>query len=152
MARAKDGEAHGADSALTACVGKESSRYVPKGSEQALHRLQKAAAPVKSPANAGLFLGALRAPFPGLLLASSWEGRQVRSWLMEEMKLLQEMLGRHRRAHWQKRVTDGEKPQAGMNFIRSSCSSPRPASHPRGAAHSTDFCYCSNLPRSSLPS
>lgn len=57
MARAKDGESHGADSALTTCVGKESSRDVPKGSEQAMHRLQKAAAPVKSPANAGCFWG-----------------------------------------------------------------------------------------------
>lgn len=34
---------------------------------------------------------------------------------MEGMKLLQETLGRHRRARWQKRVTDGEKTKAGMN-------------------------------------
>lgn len=79
MARAKDGEARSADSALSTCVGKEPSRYVPKGSEQAMQQLQKAAAPMKSPANAGVLLGALRAPFPGLLLASSWEGRQARS-------------------------------------------------------------------------
>lgn len=33
---------------------------------------------------------------------------------MEGMKLLQEILGHHRRAHWQKRATDGEKLEAGM--------------------------------------
>lgn len=39
--------------ALSTCVGKESSRCVPRGSEQAMHQLQKGAAPGKSPADAG---------------------------------------------------------------------------------------------------
>ena len=59
MARAKDGEAHSVDSALGTCVGKESSRYIPEGSKQAMHQLQKAASALKSPASAGRFLGAM---------------------------------------------------------------------------------------------
>lgn len=55
------------------------------------------------------------ASFPGLLSSYSWEGRHLWIWLMKGMKLVQEILGRHRRAHWQKRVTDGEKPAAGIN-------------------------------------
>lgn len=53
------------------------------------------------PCRCGGRLGALQAPSPGLFLASSREGRQARSWQMEGMKLLQEVLGRHQKAHCQ---------------------------------------------------
>lgn len=123
-----------------------------EGAEQAMLRLQRAAAPVKPPASVGLFLGPLRAPFPGMLSASSWEGRQARSWLVEGMKLLQEMLGHHRRACWQKRVTDGEKNRGGGEWDFRSSLRPRPASLPRGTARSAGFCcYCSHLPSSPSP-
>lgn len=71
--------------------------------------MQGAAAPVKCPDSVGLLWGASRAPFPGLLLPSSWEERQVRNWQVEGMKLLQEVAGHHKRA------ADGEKAEAGHN-------------------------------------
>lgn len=69
--------------------------------------MQEAAAPLKCPDSVGLLWGASQAPFPGLLLPSSWEERQVRNWQVEGMKLLQVMVG-HR-----KRATDEEKAEAG---------------------------------------
>lgn len=80
-----------------------------QGIRAGMHHLQEAAAPVKCPDSVGLFCGASQALFPGLLLPSSWEERQVRSRQMEGMKLLQEVVGHHKRA------TDGEKPEAGTN-------------------------------------
>lgn len=80
-----------------------------QGIRAGMHHLQEAAAPVKCPANVGLFWGALQAPFPGLLLPSSWKERQMRNWQLEGLELLQEVVGR------QKRATDGEKPEEGMN-------------------------------------
>lgn len=80
-----------------------------QGIRAGMHHLQEAAAPVKCPDSVSLLWGVSQAPFPGLLVPSSWEERQVRNWQMEGMKLLQEVIGRHKRA------TDGEKPEAGAN-------------------------------------
>lgn len=76
-----------------------------QGIRAGMHHLREAAAPLQCPDNVGLFWGTSQAPFPGLLLPSSWEERQVRNRQMEGMKLLQEVVGCHKGA------TDGEKPE-----------------------------------------
>lgn len=71
-----------------------------QGIRAGMHHLQEAAAPLKCPDDSmGLFWGASQAPFPGLLLPSSWEERQARNWQMEGMKLLQEVVGHHQRSN-----------------------------------------------------
>lgn len=135
--------------------GKEPSWCVAKGSEHAMHQLQKAAAPVKSLTNARMLMGAVWAFFPRLLLASSWEGRQARSWLVEGMKILQERLGCQRRAHWLKRVSDlRDKNRVRDEWhFRLSFSTPLSAFLPIGVAHSAGCCCCcSKLLSSSFPS
>lgn len=69
-----------------------------QGIRAGMHHLQEAAAPVKCPDSVGFFGGASQASFPGLLLHSSWEERQVRNWQMKGMKLLQEVVESRKRA------------------------------------------------------
>lgn len=111
MARAKDGE-----------VSQQcSQRLCGEGVElECAQRIRAGSAPAEEsscshevPCQCGVFSEGT-ASFPGLLSSYSWEGRHLWIWLMEGMKLLQEVLGGHRRAHWQRRVTDGEKPEAGI--------------------------------------